>query len=77
MAGSFDRAFGDGSRGLSFLGFSGVETTGRLTGFKIPGPIGPGSAPSGTKLFRPNMADVGEIVLFKRTIEAACMASSD
>lgn len=59
------------------MGFSGVEATGRLNGFKIPGPMGPCSAPNGTKLFRPNTAEVGDIVLFRRTIEAACMASAD
>lgn len=67
----------NGTDSASGLDFSGVEATDRLTGFKITGPMGPCSAPNGTKLFRPNTAEVGDIVLFRRTIEAACMASAD
>ena len=63
-----------GFDGTSILLFSGVTATGRLAGFKIPGPIGPCSAPNGTKLFGPKIADVGDMVLRKRTI---CIASAE
>jgi hypothetical protein len=53
---------------------SGVEVTGLLAGFRIPGPIGPSSALSGTKLFGPNNADVGDIAPRKRAI---CILSTE
>lgn len=61
-----------------FVGsLSNVKGSGRLTGFKIPGPIGPCSAPRGTKDFVLKMAEVGEIVPFRRVMCEACMASAD
>jgi hypothetical protein len=47
---------------------SSIGATGLLAGFRRPGPMGPSSALSGTKLFGPNSADVGEIVPRKRAI---------
>lgn len=46
----------------------------RLADFKRPGPIGPCSALNGTKLFGPKIADVGDMVLRRRTI---CIASAE
>jgi hypothetical protein len=64
-------------RGTSFLSFlSGVEWTDRFAGFNIPGPIGPSSAWSGTKVLALKSADVGEMVLRNRTIGEANMVSA-
>ena len=63
-----------GFGGTSTLLFSDVAETERLAGFKSPGPIGPCSAWNGTKLFGPKIADVGDMVLRRRTI---CIASAE
>ena len=63
-----------GFGGILTLLFSDVAETERLAGFKSPGPIGPCSAWNGTKLFGPKIADVGDMVLRRRTI---CIASAE
>lgn len=49
----------------------------RLAGFRMLGPMGPCSTFIGIKLFAPNMADVGEMVLLSRTMGDACIMSAD
>jgi hypothetical protein len=51
--------------------------TDRFADFRILGPIGPCSMVSGTKLFALNSADVGDIVLFRRTMGDANIASGE
>ena len=52
-----------------------VEREPRLAGFKRPGPMGPCSACSGINALALNSADVGEMVLFNRTIGEANIGS--
>lgn len=77
---SADAGSGGFSRSDSVVGGTSnflVLLTERFADFKMPGPIGPCSTPRGTKLFALKNADVGEIVLFRRTIGEACIASGD
>jgi hypothetical protein len=57
--------------------FLRVTLTERFAGFKMPGPIGPCSAPRGTKSLGLKYADVGDIVLLSRTIVVVDMVSGD
>jgi hypothetical protein len=48
-----------------------------FTAFNRPGPMGPCSMLSGTKLLALKTADVGDITPLRRTIDEACVASGD